>query len=207
MAETPTPANSGSPPKNGVTNEAFEAAKAAADATARQAKDGAKAAEVVGEKTAQATAAAAQANSDILRTHVETARSAVRTGLEAGVKSFEGMTQNWTRTLGLAAPDPELAETSARNLRAVSQASTALAKGAQDASRAWIELTQKTVRSNMEAFGQLTQVRSLPELVALQSNLVRDGLEQAIASSEEIARVSADAIREATRAIHQPQLI
>ena len=216
MPDTPTIANSPASPKNGAANEAIEAAKSAADTAAveaaksaadtaaRRAKESARVAEVVADKSAQASQAAAQANTEILRTQIETAHQAVRSGLEAGVRSFEGLTQNWSRTFGVGAANPELAAKSAQNVRAVSQASTALAKGAQDASRAWFELTQKTVRTNFEALGQFATVRSVHELMALQSNLVRDSLRQAIESGEEIARVSTNAIREATRAI-QPQ--
>jgi hypothetical protein len=182
---------------------AADAARAATDAVARQAKDGAQAAEAVADKTAEASRAAAKANSEILRSQIETAQQAVRSGLEAGMRSLEGLTQNWTRAFGAATPNPELAEQSARNVQAVSQASTALAKGAQDASCAWFDLTQKAVRTNLEAMGQFASCRSMQELVTLQSNLVRDSLQQAIESGELIARAHSDAIREATRAMQQ----
>jgi hypothetical protein len=223
MAETPTPVPT---PKSSASAEALDTARGVADAGARSAKDSFKAAEAVGdksleaaknagvaatktaevirEKTAEATEAAAKANSDILRTQVETAQSAMRSGIEASVRSFEGMTQTWSRSFGLGGSGAELVETSSRNLKAVSQASTALAKGAQDASRTWVDLTQKTVRANMDAMTQIAQARTLPELIVVHSNLVRGNLEQAIAAGEEIARVSGDAIREATRAI-QPE--
>ena len=198
MAESPNPPTPAG--KNG--GGATEAAKAAADQAARQAKEGAKAAEAVADTTAEASRAAAKANSEILRSQIETAQQAVRSGLEAGMRSLEGITQNWTRAFGAAAPNPDLAEQSAQNVRAVSQASSALAKGAQDASRAWFELTQKAVRTNLEALGQLAGCRSVQEVVTLQSNLLRDNLQQAIESGEVIAQASANAIREATRAIH-----
>jgi hypothetical protein len=186
--------------KNGG-GAAAEAARQAADAAARQAKDGAQAAEAVADKTAEASRAAAKANSEILRTQIETAQHAVRSGLEAGMRSLEGITQNWTRAFGAAAPSPDLAEQSARNVQAVSLASTALAKGAQDASRAWFDLTQRSVRTNLEAMGRFASCRSVQELITLQSNLVRDNLQQAIESGEVMARASSDAIREATRAM------
>jgi hypothetical protein len=181
----------------------MEAAKASADTGARQVKEGAYAAEAAANKAAEASRAAAKANSEIFRTQVETAQQAVRSSLEAGMRSLEGMTQNWTRAFGAVPPNPDLAEQSARNVQAVSQASTALAKGAKDASQVWFELSQKAVRTNLEAFGQLAGCRSVHEVMALHSNLLRDNLQQAIESGEAIARASTDAIHEATRAIHQ----
>lgn len=185
---------------------AIEAAQAAAQSGARQAKEGVRAAEAVAAKTAEAGRAAAKANSDILRGQMETAQQAMRSSLEASARSFEGLTQNWTRTFGVGAPNPELAERSAQNVEAVSQASSVLAKGAQDASRAWLELTQRAMRTNLEALGHFAACRSMQEVMAVQSNLVRDSLQQAIESGEVIARVSSEAIREATQAIQPYQV-
>lgn len=195
MADSDTPAG-----KVGA-EAAIEAAQTAAQAGARQAKEGVRAAEAAAAKTAEASRAAAKANSDILRSQMETAQQAMRSGLEAGARSFEGLTQNWSRTFGVGAPNPDLAERSAQNVQVVSEASSVLAKGAQDASRAWFELTQRAMRTNMEAFGQLAGCRSMQEVMAVQSNLLRDNLQQAIESGEVIARVSADTIRQATQAM------
>lgn len=183
---------------------ALEAARAAADAGARQVKSGMRAADAVADKTADAGRAAAKANSEILHGQIETAQQAVHSSLEAGMRSLEGLTQNCIRAFGAAAPSPDLAEHSAQNVQAVSQATSALAKGAQDASRLWFDLTQKAVRTNLEAFGRFANCRSMQELMTLQSDLMRDNLQQAIEGGEAMARASSDAIREATRAI-QPQ--
>jgi hypothetical protein len=109
-----------------------------------------------------------------------------------------------TGAFGFAERGLVLVEASSRKLQAASEASKVLARGAQDASRAWMELTQNRVRANLEAFAHLTQARSLPEVMAVQSQLVRDSLHQAMAAGEEIARVSTDAICEATR-VMQPE--
>jgi hypothetical protein len=199
MADSDTPAG-----KTGA-DAAIEAAQTAAQTGARQAKEGARAAEAVAATTAEASRAAAKANTDILRSQIETAQQAVRSGMEASARSFEGLTQNWTRTFGAAAPNPDLAERSAQNIQVVSEASSVLAKGAQDASRAWLELTQRAMRTNLEAFGQFAGCRSVQEVMAVQSNLLRDNLQQAIESGEVIARVSADTIREATQAMQSNQ--
>jgi hypothetical protein len=180
---------------------ALEAARAAAEASARQAKDGLRIAEAVADKSDETGQAAAKANSEVLTTQVETAQQAVRSSLEAGMRSLEGLSQTWTRAFTAAAPNPDLTGQSAQNAQAVSQASSALAKGAQDASRVWFELTQKAVRTNLEAFSQLSSCRSMQDLLTVQSNLLRDNLQQAIESGEVIARTSSDAIREATRAM------
>lgn len=229
MPEPQTPATP-SAAKNGASASAaaIEAARSAADVGSRQAKDTAEAIAAASEKTlenARAAAresskatevaadqggAAAKAGAEVVQTQIESAQQAVRSSLEAGMRSFEGITQQWTRAFGAAAPTGDLTQPSTQGVQAVSQASSALAKGAQDASRAWFELTQKTMRTNLEAFGQLAGCRTVQDVVTLQSNLLRDNLQQAIESGEVIARASSDAFREATRAIQpqasQPQL-
>lgn len=205
MADVQDPATPSTPKTAANTGgAALEAARTAADAGARQAKDGVRAAEAVADKTAEAGRAAAKANTQILNTQIETAQQAVQSSLEAGMRSLEGLTQNWTRTFGAAAPNADLAEQSAQNVQAISQVSSALAKGAQDASRVWFDLTQRAVRTNLEAISRVASCRSVQELMALQSNLMRDNLQQAIESGEAMARASSEAIREATRAM-QPQ--
>jgi hypothetical protein len=197
------------PPKNGPRGAAPpEAGRAAADAGsrsfeagARQAADAARAAETVADKTAEAGRAAVKANTEIVQTQIETGQQAMRSGLEAWARVFEGLTQNWTRALGVTTPNPDLANETAQNVHAVSQASSVLAKGAQDASRAWFELTQKSMRINLEALSQLANCRSVQEVVTVQSSLLRNNLQQTMEGGEIIARASSEAIREATRTL------
>lgn len=199
MADTPETASNAAP-KASTGPVALEAARAAAEAGARQAKEGARAAEAVADRTVEAGRATAKANADMLNSQFETAQKAMRTSLEAGMRSLEGMTENWTRAFG-GAPASDLTGQSAQGVQAVAQASSALAKSAQDASRAWFDLTQRAMRTNLEALGKLANCRSLQDVAAVQSSLLRDNLQQAIEGGEMIARASSDAMREATRAM------
>jgi hypothetical protein len=185
-----------------AANAAFDAARPAA--AAKPAKDAAKeiarAAEAVVARTAEASRETATAGAEAIAAQVETAQSSVRSGLESSASNIEGLTRTWSQMLG-GGSNPDLGQASTQTVGAISGASTALAKGVQDASKAWLDLTQKTMRSNLDAMRQLAGVRSVPELIAVQSNLLRGNLQQAIESGETLARVSGDAIREATQAI------
>lgn len=180
-------------------DDAAKTAQVAADAGARQIDESARAAKAVAEKTAEASRAVAQANSEILGLQLQTVQQAVHSSLEVGKRGFEGLTKNWA--LDVATPNPELAERSAQNVQAVSQASGELAKGALDASRAWFDLAQKRMRTNLEALGQLASCRSLQDVSTLQSNLLRDNLQQALECGDLITRAHLDAIQGATRAM------
>jgi hypothetical protein len=184
--------------------EAAEGASRFLDEGARKVEEGARAAEDVADKTAEASRAAANANAEILHAHIDTAQQAVHSSLETGARTIEGLSQTWSRAFGVVKPNPDLAEQSAQNVQAVSRASSALAKGVQDASRAWFDLAQKTLRTNLEALSRFAGCRSVQEVANVQSTLLRDNLQQAIESGEVIARAHTDAIQEATRAIQPP---
>ncbi|CAN7440989.1 phasin family protein [Phenylobacterium sp. LjRoot225] len=204
MADVQNLTTSGAP-KGGDRPAGAETGRAGAEAGSRSFDESARAAEAVADKTADASRAAAKANTEILRSQFETAEQAVHSSLEAGARSIEGLSQTWTRAFGVGNPNPVLAEQSAQNIQAVSRASSALAKGAQEASRAWFDLTQKTLRMNLEAIGRFAGCRSVQEVANVQSTLLRDNLQQVIESGEVIARTQSSAIQEATRAI-QPQV-
>jgi hypothetical protein len=214
MANSENPGTAGTPkdggrsgPPPGAPDRPAEAGSRSFDArqsaeAARQAAEGARAAaEAVADKAADAGRAAAKANTEIVQTQIETAEQAMRSNMEAWARTYEGLTQNWKRALGVATPNPDLAEEAAQNVRAISQATSVLARGAQDASRAWFELTQNAVRTNLEALSQVASCRSVQEVVTVHSNLLRNNLQQAMESGEVIARASSDAIREATGAM------
>ncbi len=81
------------------------------------------------------------------------------------------------------------------------QASAVLTRGVQDLSREWFSLTQERLQKNLEDFGALARCRSLPDVMAAQSNLVRDNLEQTIESTRRIAEVATRVANEASQAL------
>lgn len=196
MADNQTPGTASAASKSGsaASAEAIEAGRRAAEAAERQTEKAARVAEQVIDKTAEASEETVRA--------IGTAQDAWRASLEAGARSVEGLSQTMSRTFGIAAPDGELAERSAQNVRAISQASTALAKGAQEASRVWFELVQQGLRTNLEALSELAQCRTMQDVITVQSQVMRRGLERAVDGGQTIARSSAQAIEEANRALH-----
>jgi hypothetical protein len=209
MAENPRPdapsarpENLAAPPKGAApTAEAKPNGNGNAEPARRDIEQAARAAETVAQKTADASKEAVRANSEILRRNVESAQEAVRASAEVGLRSFEGLAQTVSRTFGVTMPNGEVADEASRDVQAISQASTALARGAQEASRAWLELVQQSVRSNLEAMSHLAACRSVPDLVAVQSHIMRDNLQRAIDSGRIAAQASTQAMEEASRLI------
>jgi hypothetical protein len=131
---------------------------------------------------------------------VETAQRATRTGLEATAQRFEDASRVFVDAFGLGAPgNDEAARRSSRDIKAVSEAGAILAKGAQEASGRWAELVQQTARRNLEGFNRLTTCRSMGEIVAFQSQFMRESLQQAIQTGRDVAQSSIRTMEEAGR--------
>ena len=174
--------------QNKAADEAARTARTVTNETAR-----------VGEQTARASA-------DLTRQGAETARKNLQAGLDTAAQTFQRMTDQFTQVLGFNGPQSEeLARRSSQNLQAVSQASSVLVRGAQEVSQEVFGLIQDRVQKNIEAVNRIVGTRSVQDFVAVQSDLVRDGLQQVIDTNRRIAEVSLRTADEATRAIQQAQ--
>jgi phasin family protein len=167
----------------------------AADEAARTARTVTNEAARVGEQTARAGA-------DVFRRGSETARDTVQSGLNTATETFQRMSDQFTKVLGFSGPQSEeLTRRSSQNLQAVSQATTVLMKNAQDVSHEVIQLVQDRLQKNIDGLSRLAGTRSVQDFVAVQSDLMRDGLQQVIDTNKRIAELSVRAADEAARAI------
>ena len=167
----------------------------AADEAARTARTVTDEAARVGEQTARAGA-------DVFRRGTETARDNLQSGLNTATQSFQRINDQFTQALGFNGPQAEeLTRRSSQNLQAVSQASTVLARGAQEVSREWVNLAQERMTKNMDGLNRLLGCRSVQDFVAVQSELVRDNLQQVIDTNKRVAEVSLRIADEAARII------
>src|SRR3954464_13353795 len=167
----------------------------AADETARTARTVTNETARVGEQTARASA-------DLTRQGAETARKNLQAGLDTAAQTFQRMTDQFTQVLGFNGPQSEeLARRSSQNLQAVSQASSVLVRGAQEVSQEVFGLIQDRMTKNIEAVNRIVGTRSVQDFVAVQSDLVRDGLQQVIDTNKRIAELSVRVADEAARAI------
>jgi phasin family protein len=94
-----------------------------------------------------------------------------------------------------------LGDETSRNLQAVAQAGTVLARGVQDVSREWFELSQKRLQMNLDGLRSLAQCRSVPDFMAVQTSLIRDNLEQTLANSRRMAELTQQLADEASRTV------
>jgi phasin family protein len=174
-----------------TTNKAADAARTATDEAARTVRTATNAAASAGQQ-------AAGNGADIARAGADTARDAFQSGLNSTMESFQRVTDQFTQVLGFAGPQSEeLSRRSSENLGAVSQASTVLAKGIQEISQTWLGLAQERLQRNVESLNRLAGCRSVQDIVAIQSEFVRDSLQQTIDASRRMAELSARVATEA----------
>src|SRR3954453_23470766 len=167
----------------------------AADEAARTARTVTDEAARVGEQTARAGA-------DMAPRRTQTARDNLQSGLNTANETFQRLSDQVTKVLGFNGPQSEeLARRSSQTLQAVSQGSSVLARGAQEVSREVIQLVQDRLQKNVEAVNRLAGTRSVHDFVAVQSDLMRDGLQQVIDINKRIAKLSVRTADEAARAI------
>src|SRR4051812_42629044 len=159
--------------QNKAADEAARTVRVVTDGAAR-----------VGEQTARAGA-------DIANRGTEAARNAVESGLNTATQTFQRISDQFTKVLGVSGPQAEeLARRSSQNLQAVSQASTVLARGAQEVSQEVFGLIQDRLQKNIDAMSRIVGTRSVQDFVAVQSDLARDTLQQVIDTNKRIAEAS-----------------
>ncbi|WP_336487358.1 phasin family protein [Methylobacterium nigriterrae] len=132
----------------------------------------------------------------------ENAKQIVTTSVEVASTRARRASDEIARTFGFSGEDGErLARQSKQNMEAVARCGTVLTQALQDASRGWVEIGQKQWRRNLDGLNRLARVRSLQDLAAVQSDLVREGLQSMVQDSRRIAEGSLRAVDEAAKTI------
>jgi hypothetical protein len=177
---------------------------------AKQTEQGAKIAEAAKASLNQGADQAARANNaaregldtmtDLREQATETSKKLLQDGVETASKQVREATDRMSRTLGFSGQDSErLARQSKQNMEAVTRCGTVLSQAFQDASRNWFELGQKQWQRNLDGMNKLAGSKSVQEFTSIQSDLVREGLQQMVQDSRGIAETSLRAIEDASK--------
>ncbi|HEX2135511.1 MAG TPA: phasin family protein [Microvirga sp.] len=97
----------------------------------------------------------------------------------------------------------ELTRQSTQNLQAVAQTSTVLARGFQDVSREYLKVVQEFQTRSVESFTALLRCRSVQDVMAAQSEFVRNSLEQTVDGTRRLAEVSTRVANEASQTLSE----
>jgi len=135
---------------------------------------------------------------DVSEKAAETTKQAMQSGIEIASQEAREAADRFSKTLGFSGQDSErLAEQSKQNIEAITRCSTVLSQAFQDASRSLFDLGQKQFQRNLEGLNKLTRAKSVQEFAAIQSDLVREGLQHMVQDSRAITDTSARAVEEA----------
>jgi hypothetical protein len=198
------------PRQDDRTNQSAQAAQHAVqdaqDAARRTGDEFRRAAE---EGTRKATGAA----TDLSRSALDAGERASRSGAEIVQQNADLMRKAWHsyidmmaqmtgrsadelgRTFPTANPISgedarKSAEQSTRNVDAVLDSGTVLAKGVEDVTREWFDFARGRVEHNLASFAEFARCRSPQHVAALQSELMRNNMEGLLQISRKVAEIS-----------------
>jgi phasin family protein len=149
---------------------------------------------------AEASASATRAGADMVARNTEVVEQAWQSGSEMASQLTERSMDQFARAFGISGEGAQQAtQQSARNLESIVQSGTILAGGIQNISREWLAFMQKRMQQNLRRVDALASSRTPQELLAVQSELVRDHLEDFVQSARRVAELSVQMAEEAAR--------
>jgi phasin family protein len=131
---------------------------------------------------------------------LETTERTLRAAADTASQTIQRAADQFGRTLGFSGQNgEELARQSTRNLAALTECSTVLARGCQEIALEWMSLAQHRLQKNLENLEALAACRTMQDLVAAQTQLVRDNMQEIVDNSRQIAETSVKVANEAAQ--------
>jgi len=155
-----------------------------------------------GVQVAQARPAshAAKAGADLFESSAGALEQLWRSGFDMASHFADRSSSQIARSVGLADEKAQQAtEQSSRNIDAIVQSSRACADALQNISRELSSFCREQLDRNVEKMNALMRSRTPQELIAAQSDLLRDNLEGILQSSRRVAEASVDVTNGVTR--------
>jgi hypothetical protein len=173
-----------------------------AESAQNAAQEGAGRIKDITNETAEAGQHAVNATAEAARVGAETLQQTFQAGWDAASKVAQHSTDQFMQVMGLSGEQSqELARQSSQNIQAIANTSTVLARGFQDVVREWLSFTQSRIDENLDRLNALRTCRSIPDFVALQSDLIRENLEEVIDKGQQIMQHSTEVTHAAARII------
>jgi hypothetical protein len=152
--------------------------------------------------TRKTTSEVIDETTDAGREGMRAAASATQDAIGTGLDGIQRVTDQFTRAFSPAGENGEaLARQMSDNLGALAETGTIVVRGIQDVSREWLSLSQDRLQKNIEGLTQLARCRSVPDFVAVQSELVRDNWQLMFEGTRQIAERSMQVTNEAVQKI------
>jgi phasin family protein len=142
---------------------------------------------------------------DTARQAAEATQETVRAAIDTASQTFQRSADQFARSFGFSGQQgEELARQSTRNLEAMTECGTILLRGFQEISREWMSLGQRRLQKNLENIQTLAACQSVQDLVATQTELVRDNMQEIVDNSRHLAERSVEVANEAAQTLTKP---
>jgi hypothetical protein len=178
-----------------VEEEVAETRQAASEP--RRTRRGRKPAEAVPD-TSGTLLAAIEAGPDSVRVVEQTVQEVVESSAQApselGGRSLDSVGRQGRETRTLFNRTPEY-------LQAMARSNRILAGGVGTITLEWFGLRQERLLKNLEGMTDLLSCRTIPDLVSLQSSLVRSNVDRMLENSQRLAQLTAQVAQEATQTL------
>jgi hypothetical protein len=146
----------------------------------------------------------ARAGADLLKQNTEALQNAMRFGLDMTTTVMGRSTDQLGRTLGLSGDGvQEATERSTRNAQTILYSTAAATNAMSGMSREYFELFRHQIEHNMNRMNEFWGCRTPQDLVAVQSELLRDTVGSVLESSRRIADLSMKLADDASKRMAQ----
>jgi hypothetical protein len=174
--------------------------EAAAESTRRAGEQAAEQASRLGRAAADAGEHVAQVGADVFRHNTEAVQNAWRSTMELATMATQRSADQFVRAFGLSGNESqEATQQAARNVEAMAQSSGALAEGMSGITREWFDFVRDRMDKNLERLDELWHCRTPQDVVAVQSELLRENVEGVLQTSRRVADASVKLADNASR--------
>ena len=130
------------------------------------------------------------------------AADAVRESVHGATESTERLADQVVQLFGFSGDrGQELTRQSTQNIQAVTQTSTVLVRGFQDVSQECLTVLREQLQRNVDGVAALLRCRSVQDVMAAQSELLRTSLESTVEGTRRLAEVSTRVANEASQTL------
>jgi len=134
----------------------------------------------------------ARTGADVFHRNSEQVRQTFEMGSDAAARMAERAFGQFARAFGIVTGDhaQQATQQSARNVEAILHSNTVMVDGVQTIAREWMTFVQNRAERNMERFEALTNCRSVQDCIAVQTDMMRDSIEDLLQTTKRVAEVS-----------------
>src|SRR5215212_4766930 len=133
---------------------------------------------------------------------ISRAADAVRESAHGATESTDRVAEQVTQLFGFGGErGQELTRQSTQNMQAVTQTSTVLVRGFQDVSQECLTVLREQLQRNVDGVAALLRCRSVQDVMAAQSELLRTSLESTVEGTRRLAEVSTRVANEASQTL------